>query len=97
MKIKTFARRGGTGEIIEVTEGLFTYVAVDGEGKSRPVPLDKQLGTQGGKADIEFRRRYVRFLAQSGHFATEFQCLLLGVKQTSGEAASMSAFDPNRT
>jgi len=59
LKIKTFARRGGTGEIIEVTEGLFTYVAVDGEGKSRPVPLDKQLGTQGGKADIEFRRRYV--------------------------------------
>jgi hypothetical protein len=25
--------------------------------------------------------RYL-FLAQSGHFATEFQCLLLGVKRT---------------
>jgi len=47
VKIKAFARRGRTGEIIEVTEGLFTYVAVDAEGKSRPVhPLNKQSGTQ---------------------------------------------------
>jgi acyl-CoA thioesterase YciA len=38
-KIKTFARRMRTGEIIEVTEGLFTYVAIDAEGKPRPVPL----------------------------------------------------------
>jgi acyl-CoA thioesterase YciA len=37
LKIKAFARRGRTGEKIEVTEGLFTYVAVDAEGKSRPV------------------------------------------------------------
>jgi acyl-CoA thioesterase YciA len=37
VKIKTFARRMRTGEIIEVTEGLFTYVAIDAEGKSRPV------------------------------------------------------------
>ena len=39
VKIKTFARRMRTGEIIEVTEGLFTYVAIDAEGKPRPVPL----------------------------------------------------------
>jgi acyl-CoA thioesterase YciA len=37
VRIKTFARRMRTGEIIEVTEGLFTYVAIDAEGKSRPV------------------------------------------------------------
>ena len=37
LKIKAFARRGRTGEKIEVTEGLFTYVAIDAEGKSRPV------------------------------------------------------------
>src|SRR6516225_9335285 len=36
-------------------------------------------------------------LAQSGHHAVEFQCLLLGVKQTSGRRTSMSAFDPKRT
>ena len=36
-------------------------------------------------------------LAQSGHSATEFQCLLLGVKRTSRGRAPMSAFDPKRT
>jgi acyl-CoA thioesterase YciA len=37
VKIEVFARRGRTGEKIEVTDGLFTYVAVDSEGKPRPV------------------------------------------------------------
>src|SRR5262249_8914299 len=36
-------------------------------------------------------------LAQSKHFANEFQCLLLGVKRTSGGRTSMSAYDPKRT
>src|SRR5262252_2124136 len=36
-------------------------------------------------------------LAQSGHHAVEFQCLLLGVKRTSVAPSSMSAFDPKRT
>jgi len=36
-------------------------------------------------------------LAQSGHHAAEFQCLLLGVKRTSEECPAMSAFDPKRT
>jgi acyl-CoA thioesterase YciA len=40
LKIKTFARRGRTGENIEVTEGVFTYVAIDANGKSRPVNLE---------------------------------------------------------
>jgi acyl-CoA thioesterase YciA len=37
VKIRAFARRGRTGEDIEVTEGLFTYVAVDAKGKPRPI------------------------------------------------------------
>jgi acyl-CoA thioesterase YciA len=37
IKINAFARRGRTGEDIEVTEGAFTYVAVDTEGKPRPI------------------------------------------------------------
>ena len=37
VKIESFARRGRTGEKIAVTEGLFTYVAVDSQSKPRPV------------------------------------------------------------
>jgi acyl-CoA thioesterase YciA len=37
VKIDVMARRGRTGEKIEVTEGLFTYVAVDEGGRPRPV------------------------------------------------------------
>jgi len=37
VKINVFARRGCTGEKIDVTDGIFTYVAVDSEGKPRPV------------------------------------------------------------
>ena len=37
LKVEVFARRARTGEKIEVTEGVFTYVAVDSEEKPRPV------------------------------------------------------------
>ena len=37
VKIESFARRDRTGEKIAVTEGLFTYVAVDSQSKPRPV------------------------------------------------------------
>lgn len=37
VQIQAVARRGRTGETVEVTKGSFTYVAVDLEGKSRPV------------------------------------------------------------
>jgi acyl-CoA thioesterase YciA len=37
VKIEVFARRGCTGEEIDVTDGVFTYVAVDSEGKPRPI------------------------------------------------------------
>ena len=37
VKIQAFAHRGRTGEKIAVTEGLFTCVAINSEGKPRPV------------------------------------------------------------
>lgn len=37
VQIQAIARRGRTGEKVEVTKGSFTYVAVDSEGKCRPV------------------------------------------------------------
>src|SRR6478672_11526972 len=37
VKVEAFARRGRSGKQIQVTEGVFTYVAVDSESKPRPV------------------------------------------------------------
>jgi acyl-CoA thioesterase YciA len=37
VKVDAFARRGRSGKQIQVTEGVFTYVAVDSEPKPRPV------------------------------------------------------------
>jgi acyl-CoA thioesterase YciA len=37
-KIQSWARRGRGEERIEVTEGVFTYVAVDSERKPCPIP-----------------------------------------------------------
>jgi len=36
--VDTFARRGRTGEEVKVTEGHFTLVAIDDQGRPRPVP-----------------------------------------------------------
>lgn len=36
--LETWVCRDIGGEPIKVTEGQFTYVAIDGEGRSRPVP-----------------------------------------------------------
>jgi hypothetical protein len=44
-----------------------------------------------------FATETVSMSAQSGHYATEFQCPLLGVKRTFGRLAVMSASDPYRT
>lgn len=38
IKVESWARRGLGGEEVEVTEGIFTYVAVDDERKPRLVP-----------------------------------------------------------
>jgi acyl-CoA thioesterase YciA len=36
--VDTYARRGRTGEEVKVTEGHFTLVAIDEQGRPRPVP-----------------------------------------------------------
>ena len=38
VKVESWARRGVSGERIKVTEGTFTYVAIDSDHKPRPVP-----------------------------------------------------------
>jgi acyl-CoA thioesterase YciA len=38
MQVEAWARRGRTGEDIKVTEGKFTCVAIDENGRPRPVP-----------------------------------------------------------
>ena len=38
IKIETWAARFMTGESVKVTEGVFTYVAIDDARKPRPVP-----------------------------------------------------------
>jgi acyl-CoA thioesterase YciA len=40
VNIQSWVRRGVGGEPIAVTEGAFTYVAVDANGKPRPVPVE---------------------------------------------------------
>lgn len=38
VRIEAFARRRDSGTGVKVTEGLFTYVAIDAEGRKRPLP-----------------------------------------------------------
>ena len=38
VRIESWVRRGTTGDRIRVTEGLFTFVAIDPNGRPRPVP-----------------------------------------------------------
>jgi acyl-CoA thioesterase YciA len=38
VQVDTFARRGRTGEEVKVTSGRFTLVAIDDQGRPRPVP-----------------------------------------------------------
>jgi acyl-CoA thioesterase YciA len=44
VKISAFSRRQRTEDDIKVTEGLFTYVAVDAKGKSRPIAFTQLVG-----------------------------------------------------
>ncbi len=39
--VETFARRRQGGETVKVTEGTFVYVALDAEGRPRPVPPEE--------------------------------------------------------
>lgn len=38
VQIEAWIRRRGSGELTKVTEGRFTYVAIDADGRPRPVP-----------------------------------------------------------
>ena len=38
IRVETWVRRARTRELIKVTEGTFVYVAIDGDGRPRPVP-----------------------------------------------------------
>jgi acyl-CoA thioesterase YciA len=38
VQVETYALRGRTGDEVKVTEGRFTLVAIDEEGRPRPVP-----------------------------------------------------------
>jgi acyl-CoA thioesterase YciA len=38
VRLEAWALRGRIGEHVKVTEGLFTYVAIDQEGRPRPLP-----------------------------------------------------------
>jgi acyl-CoA thioesterase YciA len=40
VKVESWVRRGTSDEQIEVTEGTFTYVAIDSDRRPRPVPLE---------------------------------------------------------
>ncbi len=38
VRVETIVRRRRTGDSVKVTEGTFVYVALDADGKPRPVP-----------------------------------------------------------
>ncbi len=38
VRVETIVRRRHTGETVKVTQGAFTYVAIDADGRPRPVP-----------------------------------------------------------
>jgi len=38
IKVESWARRTPTGERVKVTEGLFTFVAIDSDRRPRPLP-----------------------------------------------------------
>jgi acyl-CoA thioesterase YciA len=40
IRVEAWAVRRGTRERVLVTDGVFTYVAVDDDRKPRPVPLE---------------------------------------------------------
>ena len=40
VRVESWARRGTSEERIKVTEGIFTYVAIDASRRPRPVPPD---------------------------------------------------------
>jgi acyl-CoA thioesterase YciA len=45
IKVDTYAMRADSGEEVKVTEGHFTMVAIDAQGRPRPVPGSDVLST----------------------------------------------------
>lgn len=46
IKVETWVRRARTRELIKVTEGTFVYVAIDGNGRPRPIPPEDTANAQ---------------------------------------------------
>lgn len=46
IKVETWVRRMRTRELIKVTEGTFVYVAIDGNGRPRPIPPQEAVDKQ---------------------------------------------------
>ncbi len=44
VKVETYVRRRESGDRVLVTDGLFTFVAIDRQGKPRPVPPEVPEG-----------------------------------------------------
>ncbi len=40
VRVETIVRRRRIGETVKVTQGAFTYVAIDDNGRPRPVPAE---------------------------------------------------------
>ena len=40
VKVETLARRRAGGDTVKVTEGTFVFVAIDADGRPRPVPAE---------------------------------------------------------
>ena len=94
LKVPKLTRRSAIG-------GLVSALSCPALAGLRGEPDFDVLIIGAGAAGIAAGRRLLasnkKFAAQSGHHAAEFQCLLLGVKRTSGGRSSMPAFDPKRT
>jgi acyl-CoA thioesterase YciA len=75
VKVESWARRGRSEERIEVTEGIFTYVAVDAERQPCPVPeVGRKQALSGGSgcsaSTSSVRRETGVALRASGHSFT---------------------------
>jgi len=55
VNLEAWALRGRLGDRVKVTEGLFTYVAIDQEGRPRPLPARSPGSMREQKADAPTR------------------------------------------
>ncbi|KAA3628573.1 MAG: acyl-CoA thioesterase [Proteobacteria bacterium] len=46
IRVETWVRRARTRELIKVTEGTFVYVAIDGNGRPRPIPAADEVNAK---------------------------------------------------